>query len=68
MKFPELEDLIPGLREERERKEAKAQTVKAAGGPTPVTPPQGAGGTIPPVLPGSAGMPQGGNVRQIGGR
>jgi len=63
MKFPELEDLIPGLREAREAEEAKAKTkatANKAGTPTPATPSQGAGMRTPPIKPALMGNVQGG--------
>jgi len=56
MKFPELEDLIPGIREEREKKESKARTKATANKPAPPTAgpsPQGLAGRIPPIPAGS---------------
>ena len=67
MKFPELEDLIPGLREAREAEEAKAKTkatANKAGTPTPAAPSLTPGKGIPPSLPGGMGN-QGGGGRPM---
>jgi len=63
MNFPDLEKLIPGLREEREKKEAQT-TANKAGTSTPATPQSGLGrGTPPPStnlvgnVPGAGGIP-----------
>ncbi|HDP36350.1 MAG TPA: hypothetical protein ENN27_00555 [Candidatus Atribacteria bacterium] len=55
MNFSDLEKLIPGLKEERERKEAKMITTKA-GISTPATPQQGAGRMVPPQTPVPVGV------------
>jgi len=57
MNFRDLEKLIPGLAEERERKEAQ-KTAKQAGTSTPATPQQGAGRGNPPPSSAPAGMRQ----------
>ncbi len=63
MKFPELEDLIPSLREEREAKEARAKaTTTKPGTPTPGTPSPTPGRVTPPPLPGAMGNMQGGGM------
>jgi len=74
MNFSDLEELIPGLREEREKKEAQ-MTANQAGvkSTTPAAPQQGTAGRIPPSPAVPAGMrppiPQGGQPPQIrGGR
>jgi len=66
MKFPELEDLIPAIREEREAKEAKAKaTTNKPGTPTLGAPPQGLAGRTPPIPAGSVGNVQGGGGRPM---
>lgn len=56
MNFSDLEKLIPGLREEREKKEAQ-MTANQAGvkSTTPAAPQQGAGRMIPPLPSAPAG-------------
>ena len=63
MNFRDLEELIPGLKEAREKKEAQT-TANKAGTSTPATPQQGLGrGTPPPStnlvgnVPGAGGIP-----------
>ena len=71
MKFPELEDLIPAIREEREAKEANANaqaTANKSGTPTPDALPKESPGGPPPTPGGSVRNPQGGNVGIRGGR
>ncbi len=72
MNFRDLEKLIPGLAEERERKEAQ-KTAKTAEQSTSATPPKGLAEKNPPLLANPAGMRpppnQGGQPPQIrGGR
>ena len=63
MNFPDLEKLIPGLREEREKKEAQT-TANKAGTSTPATPQQGLGRGTPPLSPNLVGnVPGAGGIR-----